>query len=144
MDAAATRRRARRALGALGGTVQDLRRLSGGASRVTRPFDLELARAARAGALILQQDRGDGRPRAAAADAEAAPVAGGRATPVSPCPGRVPCGAGSTTGSGAGWLVVERLEGETIPRKILRDPEWSGRAGRSTRSARGPWRPSTP
>jgi Ser/Thr protein kinase RdoA (MazF antagonist) len=26
---------------------------------------------------------------------------------------------------GAGWLVVERLEGETIPRKILRDDEWA-------------------
>ena len=25
---------------------------------------------------------------------------------------------------GAGWLVVERLEGESIPRKILRDGEW--------------------
>jgi hypothetical protein len=25
---------------------------------------------------------------------------------------------------GTGWLVVERLDGETIPRKILRDPEW--------------------
>ena len=27
---------------------------------------------------------------------------------------------------GADWLVVERLEGETIPRKILRDDEWAG------------------
>ncbi len=28
-------------------------------------------------------------------------------------------------GLGAAWLVVERLDGETIPRKILRDPEWA-------------------
>ncbi len=26
---------------------------------------------------------------------------------------------------GGAWLVVERLEGETIPRKILRDPQWA-------------------
>jgi aminoglycoside phosphotransferase (APT) family kinase protein len=34
---------------------------------------------------------------------------------------------------GGAWLVVERLEGETIPRKILRDPEWA--AARSALTA---------
>ena len=46
---------------------------------------------------------------------------------------------------GADWLVVERLEGETIPRKILRDAEWAGprrAAHRAVRPAR--WPPSTP
>jgi aminoglycoside phosphotransferase (APT) family kinase protein len=33
---------------------------------------------------------------------------------------------GDDTTLGASWLVVERLEGETIPRKVLRDDEWAG------------------
>ena len=41
------------------------------------------------------------------------------------------------TTSGADWLVVERLEGETIPRKILRDAEWAAARAR----AHGPVRP---
>src|SRR5271169_5748685 len=43
----------------LGGTVRGLRRLSGGASRVTSAFELELAGGALR-PLILQMDRGDG------------------------------------------------------------------------------------
>jgi aminoglycoside phosphotransferase (APT) family kinase protein len=32
--------------------------------------------------------------------------------------------SGEGNGLGRRWLVVTRVEGETIPRKILRDPEW--------------------
>ena len=46
---------------------------------------------------------------------------------------------------GPAWLVVERLEGETIPRKILRDPRVGRRPRRvDRRSAAAPWPPSTP
>jgi aminoglycoside phosphotransferase (APT) family kinase protein len=41
-----------------------------------------------------------------------------------PVPAVVAMGVGDDLG--ADWLVVERLEGETIPRKILRDAEWDG------------------
>jgi aminoglycoside phosphotransferase (APT) family kinase protein len=111
--------------GALGrqldGTVRGLRRLSGGASRVTSAFELEMpGHAPRP--LILQMDRGvngsSGRVRTEAALLRAAHDAG------VPVPGVVALGDGD--GLGASWLVVERLEGETIPRKILRDDAWAG------------------
>ncbi|HEY1830881.1 MAG TPA: phosphotransferase family protein [Acidimicrobiales bacterium] len=108
----------------LGGQVRDLRRLSGGASRITSAFDLEAEGIRRP--LILQQDRGDGvdsgaggsQARAERSLLEAAGAAG------VPVPAVVAMGEGDVLG--AGWLVVERIEGETIPRKLLRDPEWTG------------------
>ncbi len=104
----------------LGGTVHGLRRLSGGASRVTSAFDLQTD-AVGTRPLILQMDRGDtgqkGRVRMEAALLRAAAAAD------VPVPAVVALGEGDELG--ASWLVVERLEGETIPRKILRDEEWA-------------------
>jgi aminoglycoside phosphotransferase (APT) family kinase protein len=112
----------------LGGTVQDLRRLSGGASRLTSSFDLRADGGGAGGGgvqrLILQLDRGDGLAQGGRADAEAALLRAAHDAGV-PVPSVVAVGDGVDDGLGAGWLVVERLEGETIPRKILRDPEWS-------------------
>ena len=103
----------------LGGTVHGLRRLSGGASRVTSAFDLQVGGDVRP--LILQMDRSDssqkGRVRMEAALLRAAAAAG------VPVPAVVALDEGNALG--ASWLVVERLEGETIPRKILRDDEWA-------------------
>ena len=105
----------------LGGTVRDLRRLSGGASRVTSSFDLETEGARRP--LILQQERGSGgqtgRVHVEALLLEAAQQAG------VPVPEVVASGDGDAEGLKTDWLVVDRIEGETIPRKILRDDEWS-------------------
>ena len=123
----------------LGGTVQDLRPLSGGASRLTSSFDLRADGDGGGGAdggdgrdgaapvrrLILQLDRGDGLAQGGRADAEADLLRAAHDAGV-PVPSVVAVGDGVDDGLGAGWLVVERLEGETIPRKILRDPEWSG------------------
>ena len=77
-------------------------------------------------------DRGDGSQRAGrrwrppssrAAAAAGVPVPGGG-------------GAGRRRASSApSWLVVERLEGETIPRKILRDDEWAAARARADRQA---------
>jgi aminoglycoside phosphotransferase (APT) family kinase protein len=121
------------ALGArLGGTVRDLRRLSGGASRVTSAFDLETGRSLRP--LILQMDRSGGAPGQAKARLERALLdAAGRAGVPVPAVVAAPgfdedADADADADAdplGGAWLVVERLEGETIPRKILRDPQWA-------------------
>ena len=112
------------ALGArLGGTVRDLRRLSGGASRVTSSFDLEPEAGRGARPLILQVDRGSGGDTGESkARLERALLEVARAAGV-PVPAVV--ATGESDDIGPAWLVVERLEGETIPRKILRDPEWA-------------------
>ncbi|MFZ0250051.1 MAG: phosphotransferase family protein, partial [Acidimicrobiales bacterium] len=102
----------------LGGSVDGLRRLSGGASRVTSAFDLH-AQDGTTRPLILQMDRGpsqQGRVRMEGALLRAAGAAG------VPVPAVIALGERDELG--ASWLVVERLEGETIPRKILRDVEW--------------------
>jgi aminoglycoside phosphotransferase (APT) family kinase protein len=104
----------------LGGSVHDLRRLSGGASRVTSSFDLRVGGTVRQ--LILQQDRGDGVAQSGRVRVEEALLRAAHAAGV-PVPGVVALGEHDSLGSG--WLVVERMEGETIPRKILRDPEWA-------------------
>ncbi len=106
----------------LGGTVRDLLRLSGGASRVTSAFELEVPGAAPR-RLILQMDRGDLGAEGGKVPMERALLEAARAAGV-PVPAVVAMGVGDDLG--ADWLVVERLEGETIPRKILRDAEWAG------------------
>jgi aminoglycoside phosphotransferase (APT) family kinase protein len=112
------------ALGArLGGTVRDLRHLSGGASRVTSSFDLEPDEGTGARPLILQVDRGSGGATGGSkAHLERALLEAARAASV-PVPAVVVMGEHDDIGPA--WLVTERLEGETIPRKILRDPEWA-------------------
>jgi aminoglycoside phosphotransferase (APT) family kinase protein len=103
----------------LGGSVQNLRRLSGGASRVTSAFELQTPEGGTR-RLILQMDRGasqTGRVRTEGALLRAAGRAG------VPVPDVVALGEGDELG--ASWLVVEHLDGETIPRKILRDEAWA-------------------
>ena len=112
----------------LGGTVTGLRRLSGGASRSTSAFDLVDADGTSV-PLVVQVDRGDAaggaKMRTEGALLEAARAAG------VPVPAVVAVGDGADGDPvGAGWLVVERLEGETIPRKILRDDEWAAARSR--------------
>src|ERR1035437_6490740 len=105
---------------ALGGRVEDFRRLSGGASRVTSSFDLIDDAGARH-RLVIQQDRGDGATRNGAVSTEAALLEAAHRAGV---PVAEVVASGEGEGLGARWLVVTRVEGETIPRKILRDPEW--------------------
>ncbi len=111
----------------LGGTIRGLRRLSGGASRVTSAFDLE-AGDGTARPLILQMDRSGGAPGRAKARMEQGLLeAAGRAGVPVPAVIAAPDWSADVGADplGGAWLVVERLEGETIPRKILRDPEWA-------------------
>jgi aminoglycoside phosphotransferase (APT) family kinase protein len=112
------------ALGAEPGDIDGLRRLSGGASRETWSFDCG------GRPLILQRAR-PGRAQAAtmAVEARLLQEAGQAGVPVAEV---VATGAGDRTkGDRTGplarpWMVVSRLEGETIPRKLLRDDEWAG------------------
>jgi len=113
----------------LGGTVTNLRRLSGGASRITSSFDLLAdgdsgSDGQSARPLILQQDRGGGMAPSGRVHTEAALLRAAQMAGV-PVPHVVALGDDEGDGLGSGWLVVDRLEGETIPRKILRDPEWT-------------------
>ena len=105
----------------LGGTVQGLRRLSGGASRITSSFEL-VRTDGTTRPLILQQERAGGLTPGSRVAVETALLraAAGFGVPV---PHVVASGA--EDGLAPGWQVVARIEGETIPRRILRDPEWA-------------------
>ncbi len=99
--------------------MRDLRRLSGGASRVTSAFELEQPDHGTR-PLIVQMDRGGGTGGKVQMERALLEAARGAGVPV---PAVVATGLDDDVGSA--WLVVERLEGETIPRKILRDAEWA-------------------
>jgi aminoglycoside phosphotransferase (APT) family kinase protein len=107
--------------------ITRLRRLSGGASRETWSFDAEVGSTTRP--LILQRLR----PGASASttgipiatEAELIRMAGAAGVPaatlVAHDDGRV---------LGSAGMVVERLGGETIARKLLRDDEWAAARSR--------------
>ena len=91
--------------------------------------------------LILQMERGGGAARARVRMERALLVRRGAAGV--PVPAVVAVGSARRR-SGPGWLVVERLEGETIPRKILRDAEWAAARAALTGAVRhARWPPST-
>lgn len=98
-------------------TIVDLTRLSGGASRETWAFDALLADGTRR-SLVLQRERPGGVRTGGgmAAEADLIRAAGRQGVPVPEV-----LAAGDDDGMGAPWLVAERIDGETIPRRILRD-----------------------
>jgi len=100
----------------LGGVVTGLRRLSGGASRETWSFALDGV------PLVLRRD-----PPTAARSAgmlrEAALFRAAAAAGV-PVPELVDASDDPAV-LGSAFLVMTHVEGETIPRKILRDPEFA-------------------
>ncbi len=116
------------ALGASG--VQGLRRLSGGASRETWEFEAD------GRPLVLQRARPGG-VSSAALTTEVELLRAARSAGV-PVPAVVLSGGevdgvdggddgnhyGDSERLGRSWMVVERVEGETIPRRILRDAEY--------------------
>ena len=100
--------------------VRGLRRLSGGTSRETWAFDADDR------PLILQRARPGGVASGPMAT-EVALLRAARAAGV-PVPAIVLSGGevdGDPGPLGRSWMVVERIEGETIPRKILRDAEFA-------------------
>ena len=104
-----------------------LRRLSGGASRETWSFDLEASGTGRqTRGLILRRDPPGAPSDAMVKEAALLAVAADAGVPV---PSVVAKGdAGSELG--CPFVVTERLDGETIPRRILRDDAYAAaRAG---------------
>jgi aminoglycoside phosphotransferase (APT) family kinase protein len=104
----------------LSGSVEDLQRLSGGASRETFAFDLVDGATRRP--LILQRVRAGtlGSGPGMQGEAVLLRLAEGLGVPV---PTVVADDDGTELGGPA--MVMDRLEGETIARKLLRDDEWA-------------------
>ena len=100
--------------------VVDLVRLSGGASRETWSFDAVGPGATRR-RLVLQRRRSGG---TGDMDLEARVLRAARAGGV-PAPAVV-AWSGDSDVLGAPFTIVERVDGETIARKILRDDEYAG------------------
>jgi len=72
--------------------------------------------------MILQRRRDDGVGASSTVDVEAALLAAAADAGV-PVPAVVAAGEGS--GLARGWMVVQRVDGETIPRRILRDDSYA-------------------
>ena len=113
-------------LDAPSGSIDGLTRLSGGASRETWAFDLVTDGHRRP--LILQRARANGRSTTGIAmDVEAQLL---RQAAVAGVPVAEVVASDDGEVLGAAGMVVERLEGETIARRLLRDDEWAGARGR--------------
>jgi aminoglycoside phosphotransferase (APT) family kinase protein len=103
--------------------VEGVQRLSGGASRET--FSFELARSSDPAGrvpMILQRVRPGPVAGVSSMEAEARllQAAHSRGVPVAP----VVAASDDATIIGAPFIVVHQLPGETIPRRVLRDPEF--------------------
>ena len=98
--------------------MADLQRLSGGASRETWAFALDGAE------LILQRERPGGIRTGGgmAAEADLIRAAAAEGVPVADV---VATGDGEGDGLGGPWVVARRVDGETIPRRILRDDDFA-------------------
>jgi aminoglycoside phosphotransferase (APT) family kinase protein len=103
-------------------TITHLRRLSGGASRETWAFDAHDA-SGRGEALVLRRDPGGHSIGSSdrSTEYELLRAAAGAGVPVPEV--RFLLDADDGLGDG---FVMARIEGETIPRKILRDEEYAG------------------
>ncbi len=101
-----------------GAEILGLTRLSGGASRETWAFDAVDVLGRRE--LILQRQR-SGSDRDMGMEATAVRVAHGAGVPTA----EVVAASGTGEQLGAPFMVVQRVAGETIARKILRDAEYA-------------------
>jgi len=102
------------------GSVVDLRRLSGGASRETWSFDLLNESGARCGLVLRRDPSGHSGESDRSTEYLLLQAAAAAGVPVPPV--RLLLQPGDRLGSG---FVMDRIEGETIPRRILRDDEYA-------------------
>ena len=98
--------------------ISDLRRLSGGASRETWSFDAVRADGS-VTPLILRRDPPSAPKGNMSLEAALLSAAAGAGVPV---PGLI-TSSDDREVLGSSFMVVDRLDGETIPRRILREPE---------------------
>jgi aminoglycoside phosphotransferase (APT) family kinase protein len=96
-------------------TLSGLRRLSGGTSRETWSFDA--AAGGRRWPLVLRRDAPGVPSTTMALEARCLEAAARAGVPVP----RVLAASDDAAALGASFLVMERIEGETIPRRILRE-----------------------
>jgi aminoglycoside phosphotransferase (APT) family kinase protein len=108
------------ALGEPGVEVEGLRRLSGGASRETWSFDARRGDGTRSG-LVLRRDPPGAPGRGMGREARLLSAAAVVGVPV---PGIV-AASDDPAALGSAFIVMERIEGETIPRHILRDEAYA-------------------
>lgn len=104
--------------------ITDLRRLPGGASRETWSFDAHTDEG-RTGLVLRRDPPAVPRPDGMAREARALRAAADAQVPV---PALIDHGDGRGDGDeaiAAPYLVLERLDGETIPRRLLRDERWA-------------------
>ena len=108
-----------------GAIVEGLNRIPGGASRETWSFDLRRSDGT-VEALILRRDPPGASRGAMTREAALITAARGVGMPVAP----LVTVSDDPSQLGSSFLVVGRVEGETIPRRILREPALAGaRAG---------------
>jgi aminoglycoside phosphotransferase (APT) family kinase protein len=100
--------------------VEGLRRLSGGASRETWSFDARRADGTTSG-LVLRRDPPGAPGSGMGREARLLSAAGVAGVPV---PGIVATSDDPAV-LGSSFIVMERVEGETIPRRILRDDAYA-------------------
>lgn len=108
--------------------IEGLRRMSGGASRETWSFDARPATDIGPPLpLVVQRERAGGAREGSGMGVEARLLRAAAAAGVPVAPLLVADGdeGRSRADLGGPWLVAERIEGETIPRKLLRDDEWT-------------------
>jgi aminoglycoside phosphotransferase (APT) family kinase protein len=118
LDTTLLRRALTRALGS-GVTLDEPRRVSGGASRETWSFDALRGQAPQP--LILRRDPPGAPKGGMALEGKLLDAAAAAGVPV---PGLITASDDASI-VGSAFLVMERLDGETIPRKILRDDEYA-------------------
>jgi aminoglycoside phosphotransferase (APT) family kinase protein len=110
-------------------TIEGLTRLSGGASRETWAFDSIEQRTGTRKQLILRRDppsSPSGPPTASRGGMELeARLLSAAARAGVPVPGVRAAGPASPERLETSYLVMDRIAGETIARKILRDPEYA-------------------
>jgi aminoglycoside phosphotransferase (APT) family kinase protein len=100
--------------------VRSLERMPGGASRETWSFEAAGERVS--GRLVLRRDPPGSPSPALGLEASLLDAAAEAGVPVP----EVVASGEDEEGLGSAYLVVERLEGETIPRRILREPSLAG------------------
>lgn len=96
--------------------ITDLRRLSAGASRETWSFDVDGK-----GHILRRDPPAAPDPAGMAREAECFRAAAAAGVPI---PTLFAAGDGSD-GVGSPYLLMERVDGETLPRRLLRDERWA-------------------